>query len=163
MKMTHAGSALDRAGSHLEWTAIPRQAGWLGYAGLIPFLVLATSYLLYQDEAQQRVGQALVNYGAVIISFLGATHWGAVVGGASVTGPGTRLQYAVAPALTGWLATLLPLAYGLSLILVSLCAIYLVDRRCKAFDGWYLVLRGRLTVIASLSIAVALIFTYRSL
>ncbi len=103
MKMTHAGSALDRAGSHLEWTAIPRQAGWLGYAGLIPFLVLATSYLLYQDEAQQRVGQALVNYGAVIISFLGATHWGAVVGGASVTGPGTVCSMLFASRLTGWL------------------------------------------------------------
>ena len=163
MTALHVNSRLDLAVSHGEWSAIRRQAERLGYAGLIPFVTLAALHLLLRDDAQQYTGQALVNYGAVIISFLGATHWVAVISGVSITNAPSRMLFAILPALLGWTATLVPLIYGLFLILASLGAIYLVDSRWGVFHSWYLTLRRRLTLVASLSVAVVFISIFRSL
>ena len=51
-----------------------RLATALGIAGLIPFAAGAALALLSDDAAAARA--ALLAYGAVILSFLGAVHWG---------------------------------------------------------------------------------------
>jgi hypothetical protein len=135
----------------------------LGFGGLIPFVVLAAMYPVTGGEVQGEIGRALVAYGAVIISFLGAVHWGLAISDEDSGNPSRRMLFSVLPALLGWLAILLPLVHGVALILTSLCLVYLVDRRWGRLHGWYMVLRGRLTLIASLSLAFVFIFTYRSL
>ena len=53
---------------------LPASAAWLGYGGLIPFVGLTLMVLL--DWHHQMVwSDALVGYGAVILSFVGALHW----------------------------------------------------------------------------------------
>ena len=48
----------------------------LGYAGLIPFVVLAFFLWIVTPEAHPYVAIALSAYGATIASFLGGIHWG---------------------------------------------------------------------------------------
>jgi hypothetical protein len=104
-----------------------------------------------------------VSYGAVIISFLGATHWGVAITRVNTPRATSRMLFAVLPALFGWIAMLLPQATGLFVILVSLGAIYFVDRCWGELHDRYLSLRRRLTLVASISVALVLIFTYGSM
>ena len=63
----------------------PHMAIWLGYAGLIPFVISAAAVLLFDGDpfVQETAGQALVTYGAVILSFLalGQSAWCFTQGG----------------------------------------------------------------------------------
>ena len=130
-------------------------ASRLGYAGLIPFVVL--SALMFRGEWQQQAGQALVAYGAVIISFLGAWHWGSAVSGATLGNPARRLLFGVTPALIGWAALFLPLNYGLILIVTGLLLTYLADVRWGVTHAWYLRLRTRLTWVSTASVGIGLV------
>jgi hypothetical protein len=134
---------------------VRRQARRLGYAGLLPFLVCSVLYLLVTGDMRQQAGQALVAYGTIIASFLGALHWSAAILAANREAVAARMTFAVTPALLGWLAILLPLHYGLLLLIATLWLAYLVDRRWLCGHAWYLVLRRRLTLVATLSLAVA--------
>ncbi len=163
MSTLQSHTPAERTGVDSTSYAVQHQAGRLGYTGLIPFVALAAMYLGLGGEIQQEIGRALVVYGAVIISFLGAIHWGAVIYGVDTTNPTRRMLFSVLPALLGWVAVLLPLVYGLSVILASLPIVYLVDSRWSPLHDWYLILRRRLTLIASLSVAVVFISTCRSL
>jgi len=48
----------------------------LGYAGLFPFFAAAAAALLGPPPWRGAALSALAAYGAVILSFLGAVHWG---------------------------------------------------------------------------------------
>lgn len=163
MNMQQGNWAIDHTQSLKDRSVIYRHSEWLGYAGLIPFVTLAGLCLLLQGDAQQYAGRALVSYGAVIIAFLGATHWGAVINGVNTLNATSRMLFAILPALLGWVAMLLPQATGLFVILVSLGAIYYVDRRWGGLHDRYITLRRRLTLVASISVALVLVFTYRSI
>lgn len=137
-------------------TAPPPPIVWLGYGGLIPFLALAAASLLggiYAAECRH----ALVAYGAVILSFVGALHWGFAMTLPAL--PELRRRWAwvwsVVPALLAWVALLLePVAAGLVLV-VGFVAQYGQDRhlaRSVTLPGWYLPLRLRLTAIACVSL-----------
>ena len=51
----------------------------LGYAGLIPFVLLALFMWIVSAEAHPFVAIALSAYGATIASFLGGIHWGMAI------------------------------------------------------------------------------------
>ena len=59
--------------------APPRTVAWLGYGGLIPFLSLTTASLLDRHHAAVW-SDALYGYAAIILSFVGALHWGLAMG-----------------------------------------------------------------------------------
>lgn len=161
MKTLQSHSGLDERGLYHQGSAIQRQAEWLGYAGLIPFVTLAMLFLLVEGNVRQEIGRALVGYGAVIISFLGAAHWAIAISGTNRSHSSIFMLIAVLPALLGWMATLLPLVYGAFIILISLCMLYLIDSHRGTWCAWYLVLRRRLTFIAAVSIAAVLIAVMR--
>jgi len=48
----------------------------LGYAGLLPFVLLAALMWLVNEEAHPFVAMALSAYAATIAAFLGGIHWG---------------------------------------------------------------------------------------
>lgn len=48
----------------------------IGYSGLIPFIGLSAMSVLWRDIHHSTVLFSLLAYGATIISFLGAIHWG---------------------------------------------------------------------------------------
>lgn len=102
---------------------LPRLALWLGLAGLLPFVATALGAGL--GIGGDAAFAALAAYGATILSFLGAVHWGFALRGpipGDATGdvaPGpaapeasaaaARLGFGVLPALLAWVALLLPL------------------------------------------------------
>jgi small-conductance mechanosensitive channel len=125
---------------------------WLGYGGLIPFVVLAAVAAVGGDYAGF-CSHALFSYGAVILSFVGALHWAFAMTCPELSEPrrDATLRWSVVPALVAWLALLItPAAAGVVLV-AGFLAQYLQDRRLASqasLAAWYLPLRLRLTTVA---------------
>jgi hypothetical protein len=153
----------------------PKGVAWLGYGGLIPFVALAVASCL---DGQHRAAwhMALLSYGAVILSFVGALHWAfAMTRGGDRDAianegqkPSTMGMYiwSVVPALAGWVALLLAQVMDAgrlwaSLILMGGFALhYLKDRQLiqkLTLTRWYLPLRLQLTSVACLCLGLALL------
>ena len=141
---------------------IPMVAALLGAGGLIPFVSLAAAAHLLPQEQSLVALQALIAYGAVILSFLGGIIWGLGIAG---FGDGRdkprealRLTVSVPPSLFGWLALFLPHGTGLWLLAACFLMVLSVDllmtRRGLA-PRWYPALRWRLTAIVVLSLLAA--------
>lgn len=139
--------------------ALPPGATALGYAGLLPFAAGALGVALLDGESQAFAARALLAYGAVILSFLGAVHWGLELARAE-HGAARRLAAGVLPALAGWVALLLPTRHGLALLVVALGAFWLYEHRvlgASRLPPGYLGLRRSLTLAACSLLALGLI------
>ena len=137
----------------LPLTSMPKHVSLLGYGGLLPFIFLAL-LIPFSLDYRPLFALALVNYGAVILSFVGALHWGfaMTVQGMSVEQGSHRFIWSVIPALIAWIATLLPMPLGCLLLVIGLVAHLREDRqllRVMSLPAWYLPMRLRLTVVAS--------------
>ncbi|MBL6456981.1 DUF3429 domain-containing protein [Belnapia sp. T6] len=97
---------------------IPSSTRWLGLAGLLPFLGTALGAWFAPPEWRGLALFALATYGAVILSFLGAVHWGLALNAppAEIDAAAPRLGLGVLPALLAWAAMLLPPVPGLGLL-----------------------------------------------
>ena len=132
--------------------ALPRTVAWLGYGGLLPFLVLTPASLL--DHHHGAVwSDALYAYGAIILSFIGALHWGLAMSLPELTERQRSAWFAwsVVPALIAWPAVLFSPPLAAPLLVVGFIAHYLQDRRLArqaTLPGWYLPLRLRLSSVA---------------
>ena len=124
----------------------------LGYAGLIPFVMLAALMWLVDAELLPFVSIALGGYAATIVSFLGGVHWGIgfMKGNAA---PHFHFVWGVVPSLFAWMALMLPAYAALPLLGLVVVACYLVDRKTYPAAGLasWLALRLRLTVVATFS------------
>ncbi|AOX16855.1 DUF3429 domain-containing protein [Kozakia baliensis] len=151
---------------------LPLLAIVLSVAGLLPFLGLAFAILFLGTVGPvPRLGVALLSYGAVILSFLGAVHWGfALEQPAIITKSGTdqldrqRLAFGVCPALWAWAALYVGLVWsprgGVLLEIIGFLVTWAIERaayRRGALPPGYLMLRTVLTTVAVLCLAVALI------
>lgn len=137
---------------------LPSAVAWLGYGGLLPFVVPALAVLL--DQAHAPLWRAvLLAYGAVILSFVGALHWGFAMSLPRLV-DSHRLAafvWSVVPALMAWIAILLPYGLGAPLLIAGFVANYLRDRHLSVqvdLPAWYLPLRLRLSSLACLSLCV---------
>lgn len=142
-------------------TSPPRPVGLLGYGGLLPFIGLALA-IPFSDEHAEFLGQALVAYGAVILSFVGALHWGfaMTLHDMSLEQRRTRFVWSIMPALIAWPSTLLPVRLGCVLLIVGFAAHYWQDRRLVrtlALPDWYSPLRIQLTSVASVCLLIGAI------
>jgi hypothetical protein len=139
----------------------------LGNLGLLPFFVLALLCWPWTGAALPRLQLALVGYAAVILSFLGAVHWGLALAnpGLNKAQSWNVLGWGVVPSLLGWLA-LLMLIVGMPAIIVfvfligDLLLVRVVDGRLVRLyttpvAGWYLALRTRLTLAAAACLLIA--------
>lgn len=130
----------------------------LAYGGLIPFVGLAAAGLL--DPQRSAIWQRLaLNYGAVILSFVGALHWGCAMIAPAMSARKRRVCFAwsVIPALLGWVALSLDYGVGSALLALGFAAHYLQDWRLlrrASVPGWYLPLRRELTAVAILSLLI---------
>ncbi len=102
---------------------------------------------------------ALVAYGAVILSFVGALHWAfaMTLDGLDASQRNHAFVWSVVPPLIAWSALMLTADIASVLLLAGFLAHYWKDRRLArgaALPGWYLPVRGRLTAVASLSLLV---------
>ncbi len=135
----------------------PAVVAWLGYGGLLPFV--GTALLLWLAPVQHsRWLEMLLTYGAVILSFVGALHWGfAMVHPATVGRPMNGMYaWSVMPSLLGWAALLVAPAAGATLLIAGFLVQYRQDLRLARvlpLPAWYLPLRLQLTVVACLCLA----------
>jgi hypothetical protein len=104
----------------------------LSVAGAIPFLIVG-AVILFDPLASPIAIEVLISYGAVILSFIGAVHWGfalrdvahpvagTVLSPATLGAERQLLTFGVLPALIGWIALLAMIHFaapGLSLLLL---------------------------------------------
>ncbi|MEQ7156021.1 DUF3429 domain-containing protein [Brevundimonas aurifodinae] len=127
----------------------------LALAGLIPFGGCAAVVAAGGPNADAWLS-ALIAYGAVILSFLGGTRWGAAL--SSGAPDPTTLILSNLPALAAWAALLpvdLPHPVRLTLLAIGLSLMWLWDRRRP--PAWYPALRTTATVGAVLSLILAVV------
>lgn len=80
----------------------------LGIAGLIPFIATLAIIVLRPHDAPAAT-QTMIAYGACILSFLGAVHWGFALAPGNTTPLALNLQrlsFGVLPSLVAWGALL---------------------------------------------------------
>jgi hypothetical protein len=150
------------AGGAVSAAAVPRAASapglipWLGYSGLIPFVFFGVLAWVPQEAWHDFALHALGVYAAVILSFLGAVHWGLYLAdpghrAAGLPGP----AWAVIPSVAAWGALLLPLSLALPLLAAMFPLVLLVDRTSLPrhwVPGNYMAMRGYLTLGATLTL-----------
>lgn len=124
----------------------PTPALVLGAGGLIPFVGATALHVLTHDP---RWLALLTSYGAVILSFVGALHWGYAVRDAP-TGVHAwwRYGWSVVPALLAWLCLMLPASTAAPVLAAGLVACLVVDEclaRGLGMPVWFLPLRRVLT------------------
>lgn len=138
----------------------------ISLAGLVPFLGLGATVLLSPIEAKTAI-EVLVSYGAVILSFTGAVHWGFALRDTAHPVNGEPLPPAVlgaerqllifgtVPAIIGWVALALMLHFrATSLALFVLLAgffitivVETIGRGRGVVAGNYLLLRWAVSIV----------------
>lgn len=140
--------------------AFPPAAATLGYAGLLPFaLLVAGLWVVAAPELQSVLLRGLLAYGAAILTFLGAVHWGI-----ALARPGAHdarvLAVGVLPSLVAAASLVLPPEPALVTQLIGFAGVWLYEHRVLGegfFGKPYLELRRTLT-FAVLAMLLAALF-----
>lgn len=128
-----------------------KTAKFLGYSGLIPFVTFSIGSWLPQPYNSYAI-QILIAYAAIILSFMGAIHWGVAMTSADEQ----RSKYIIAsviPALTAWLALLMNEIPALVTLLAGFIALIGFDwavEKPQRLPDWYVPMRNILTFIVVL-------------
>jgi hypothetical protein len=127
---------------------------------LLPFVAGAAGLWLADEPHRETLLALLRGYAAVILSFMGAIHWGLAMRPAAVgtAGPGRSMTLSVLPALLAWVALSLPPGAGLVAMGVGFAGVYWMDARAIAAGEappWYRRLRVPLTWVVLICLAVA--------
>jgi len=129
----------------------PRAAALLGYLGAIPFITAAVIvFFLYPREEAHMVLAIQLGYGAVILSFLGGIRWALAMLFPEDDALLKKLALSTVPALTGWIALVLPPVWGLVLLIAAFWAQASSDvKATKASQAprWYGGYRVRITIL----------------
>ena len=138
----------------------PLVVAWLGYGGLLPFVSLALAIWFDQNHSSLW-RDALISYGAVILSFVGALHWGFAMTQSELTTNQRNHSFiwSVVPALLAWVALLMTPKYAAMVLVVGFMVHFWQDRRLVSLvnlPNWYLPLRLRLTLVACISLLTTL-------
>lgn len=143
-------------------TSPPQHVALLGYSGLLPFMACGAAIIFFPEDSGF-AARALLAYGAVILSFVGALHWGFAMNLQELSEQ-QRLQaylWSVIPALLAWPALVIDsVAMGSVLLVAGFLANFWRDvclTRVSVLPGWYLPLRLRLTAVACLCLLALLV------
>ena len=118
-----------------ESKGLPKMAFYLGYGGVLPFLgltIMSYSGYLSQNLLGISVEAWMAIYAAVILSFLGAIHWGVVIALSeelNLEETNILLIYSVIPALFAWLSFLLSLKLSLFFLAFMVLLSYFFDTK----------------------------------
>ena len=137
---------------------LPTTAWVLGFGGVIPFLVLFLALLPGLTPgfmSSHHVTLMLLAYTAIILSFIGAVHWGVALAMDNEEGEnrsGGHYLYGIVPALIAWFALLLPPNIALFVMAGVVMLAYGADALLlfKRLKSDYSILRLYLTAAVSL-------------
>ncbi|KAI0966088.1 hypothetical protein F4678DRAFT_450768 [Xylaria arbuscula] len=164
----------------------PSEPYRLGLAGTIPYLgtsistvylawvlntpwpapsQFANSIMISPETASQLMATLepiQLGYGAVIISFLGAVHWGMEYAEKVPDQARTRFRYGlgVAAPIFAWPTLFMPVEFALTSQFAAFVALYFADARATVrgwAPAWYSNYRFALTAVVGVAIAISLI------
>lgn len=140
---------------------IPGAALWIGIAGLIPFAAAALALWVPLPLLDPANGLKLaVNYGAIILSFLGGIRWGTAIGPYDSGRMSRELATSVLGALAGLAAVFLPPIPALTLLVTGFLMQGLWDVtsvEAGRLPMWFGKLRMLLTAVVVVSLIAALL------
>lgn len=133
-----------------------RAANRLGYLGVLPFAACVLTALLTSAPPWRTLAtDVMVAYGGIILSFLGGIHWGRAL--LEPQGNAPRILHgSVLPSLLGLVVLLLPAIAALALLIVGFVILYQCDVRAWRDQDWFTDLRGRMTGLVVVLLAVML-------
>ncbi|KAI1388183.1 uncharacterized protein F4822DRAFT_428806 [Hypoxylon trugodes] len=167
-------------------SSVPKEPYVLGLAGTLPYLAtsLSTVYLSWDlntewpssssfvnnilishDTARQLLGviePIQLGYGAIIISFLGAVHWGMEYAEKIPNRERMRFRYGlgVLAPIVAWPTLLMPMDFALTSQFAAFVMLYFADSRAATrawAPSWYGIYRFVLTAIVGAAIVITLI------
>ena len=132
----------------------------LGFAGLIPFILLTAACWLVPVVLVNNFVRAQLAYGIAILSFLGGVHWGITImaRGEDIEETRKALIWGVIPTIIAW-CSLFNLLIGFLVQVVGFIAAYKIDKKLYqsyAVPSWFIDLRLQLTRV----VVTAQIFTF---
>ncbi len=144
---------------------IPRTPFLLGVGGLVPFVVLAVMLWALPSGYAPTAVRWLLCYGAVILTFVGALHWGVALVHPEMDDRQRALlmAWSVVPALVAWFALLVDPLAGVVILLLMFIVQLVADHRLVqhvAVTPWFLRLRQRLTFAVVSCLALAALFLF---
>ncbi|KAI1204497.1 uncharacterized protein F4807DRAFT_446975 [Annulohypoxylon truncatum] len=167
-------------------TDVPKEPYVLGLAGTLPYLAtsISTVYLSWDlntewPSTSNFVNNILINhdtardllsviepiqlgYGAIIISFLGAVHWGMEYMEKAPNPQRTRFRYGlgVLAPIAAWPTLLMPMDFALTSQFAAFAMLYFADSRATVrawAPSWYGTYRFVLTAIVGAALVISLI------
>ncbi|KAH7011289.1 hypothetical protein EDB80DRAFT_711514 [Ilyonectria destructans] len=177
---------IDVVKDTFSFSSVPRESRILGLAGTLPYMgtSLSTLFLSWDLNKQSPTGNSLydavvvdhetakhllsiiepiqLGYGAVLISFLGAIHWGLEYAEKQPLLERTRFRYGVglAASIVAWPTLLMSVEYALTAQFAAFVALYFVDSRATTrgwAPQWYGTYRFLLTAMVGLAIFISLV------
>jgi len=142
----------------VAFVPLSNAARYSGYAGIAPFVAALLGVWLAPDPSWQRFSQqAALAWGAVILAFVGALHWGFAIAG-RLPATSAVIMAAILPSVLGAAAMLLDGQRGLALLIAGfgLFGIYEHRRWADSLSADYLAMRRRLTLAVCASLTLAL-------
>ncbi len=146
----------------METTAFNKRfAHQLGYAGVIPFLLMMLGVWFADASWLDDFVKGQLAYAIVILSFLGGIHWGAVMLCPTLPEADAKkaLAWGVTPSLIAWSSTLFG-GFGFALLMAGFIAAFNVDRQMYPAYGlpdWMVILRKKLTIVVVLTLIATVI------
>ena len=139
---------------------IPAAALIPGLLGVLPFWGLALSTQLSSGLDPLLALMALIMYGAIILSFVGALWWGMAVHAPATAPRAVMFVWSVVPALIGWTAIMTEPAIGLRMLIAGLALQWLLDGLLMRYipsliPRWVFRLRTMLTLGATSALGFA--------
>jgi hypothetical protein len=133
----------------------------VSYAGVVPFVLCLLGVALLPNYGQRELAQRIaISYGAVVLAFVGAVHWGLALAGHMTWRP-ARICGSVLPALLGAAATVLGGQRGLAVLVVGFGVFWLYEHRGVGAElpAAYLSLRRNLSLVVCTLLAVTMILS----
>ncbi|KAI9046634.1 hypothetical protein LZ554_009376 [Drepanopeziza brunnea f. sp. 'monogermtubi'] len=161
-------------------SGVPKESLYIGAAGILPYAATSMStvflafdinhahahgngWLFSPETAHQLldiVTPIQIGYGAVIISFLGAIHWGMEYAGFGGYHSYSRYMYGVIAPAVAWPTMFMPVEYALITQFLAFNFLYFADARATSrgwFPEWYGIYRFVLTFFVGASIVISLV------
>ena len=133
----------------------------VSYAGVVPFVLCLLGVALLPSYGQRELAQRIaIAYGAVVLAFIGAVHWGLALAGRMTWRP-VRVAGCIVPALLGAAGTLLGGQRGLALLVVGFGVFWLYEHRSVGAElpAAYLSLRRNLSLVVCTLLALTMILS----
>ncbi|KAI1438170.1 hypothetical protein GGR50DRAFT_691638 [Xylaria sp. CBS 124048] len=170
----------------LSLSSVPKEPYWLGLAGTLPYFgtsvstvylawilnttwpsssAFANNFMINQEAASRLLAMLepiQLGYGAIIISFLGAIHWGLEYAEKVPDEARTRFRYGigVVASIVAWPTLFIPVEFALTSQFLAFVALYFADARATTrgwAPAWYAIYRFALTAVVGVAIAISLI------